>query len=427
MGTKDKKRLAQAVAVAAVSALALTACGGGGESEDGKVRLTFAWWGSDDRSELTEEIIAAFEEQNPDIDVVGSYSDWNGYWDRLATQTAAGDAPDVIQMDSQYLREYADRGALLDLSGVDVSKFDESAVDNGRTEEGLFGITTGVNSPTILANPAVFEEAGVALPDDTTWTWDDYAEISQQISEATDGKYGSSGPSEPLGLQVWLRQQGKALTTEEGTLGFDQADAAEYLQHHLGLMESGSYPEASMLSADQTVSVDQSLMGTGQSAMAQYWTNQVSTIASASGADIQPLRFPSPTGNAEDAGLFYKASMLLSASGQTEHPEEAQQFIDFFVNNVEAGLIGGTERGVPANSEVREAVMAELEGPDKVSAEFVEEIEPELGPSEPIPPQGFSELQNIVFRYETEVYFGRQSPEEAAGAMIGEMEQAIAS
>lgn len=120
-------RLSKSVAVAAVAALALTGCGGssGAENADGKTVLRFSWWGSDSRTQATNKIIEAFEAENPDIDVQGEYSDWSGYWDKLATQVASNDAPDIIQMDDKYLREYADRGALLDLTGVDISKFED--------------------------------------------------------------------------------------------------------------------------------------------------------------------------------------------------------------------------------------------------------------------------------------------------------------
>ncbi|GHD06931.1 ABC transporter substrate-binding protein [Zhihengliuella salsuginis] len=427
VGNMKFKRLAQAAAITAVSAVALTACGGdgGSEGEGGDVSLRFTWWGSDARAQITEEIIAEFEAENPNIDIQPEYSDWTGYWDKLATQTAANDAPDIIQMDAQYLREYADRGALLDLSGVDVSQIEDQVVANGRTEEGLFGITTGINTPIILANPDVFAEAGVEMPDDTTWTWDDFSSIAQEISESGDGIYGSGAPAEPLNIQVWLRQQGTNLTTEDGQLGVTEAQAEEYLQHLLDLSQSGAYPQASAIAEDQTAAVDQSLVGTGAAAMGTYWSNQLSAIGGASGADVVPLRYPSQTGDSADAGLWYKASMMLSASAGSDHPEEAQQFIDYFVNNVDAGLIGMTERGLPANTEVRAAVAEELEGTDKASAEFVEEVEPELGEAEPVPPVGFSEMQDILGRYELEVYFERQSPADAAKSMIAELEAVL--
>ena len=97
----------------------------------------------------------------------------SGYWDKLATQVASQDAPDVIQMDAAYLGEYAGRGALLELKDVDLSKFDQPVADSGKVEGKQYAVTSGVNAMVVLANPALVAASGVALPDDKTWTWDD--------------------------------------------------------------------------------------------------------------------------------------------------------------------------------------------------------------------------------------------------------------
>ncbi|GAB3183200.1 extracellular solute-binding protein [Nesterenkonia halophila] len=419
------RRPAALAASVLVGTFALTSCGSGGGGEDGEVSLRFSWWGSDSRHQATEKIVDAFEEEHPDISIETEYGDWAGYWDQLATQTAANDAPDIIQMDAQYLSEYASRGALLELDQVDTSAMEESSVANGTTEDGLMAVTTGINAMVMMANPEIFEEAGVEMPDDSTWTWEDYEEIASTITEEVDGVYGATGPGQPADLQIWLRQQGKHLTTEDGELGFEAADAAQYFEERLQLMEGEAYPPASVIAEDQTPGPDESMTGKGEVAMGMWWTNQLGAISGAAGVDMVPLRMPSETGAAEDNGMWYKSTMMMSASAGTDHPEEAQEFIDFMVNSEEAGKLNLTDRGLPSNLDVREAVMPELEGSDQTSAEFIEEIEPELGEPEPVPAPGFSEMQSILQRYELEVYFERQSPQEAAEGMVDEMEQAM--
>ncbi|MGP9488411.1 ABC transporter substrate-binding protein [Glutamicibacter sp. 363] len=422
------QRLTKSLAIAAVAALALTGCGGGGnaaDSADGKVSLRFAWWGSDSRAQATNEIIEAFEAENPNIDVQGEYSDWSGYWDKLATQVASNDAPDIIQMDDKYLREYADRGALLDLDGVDVSNFEEVSVSNGTTEDGLVGITTGINSFTLTANPKVLKEAGLDIPDDKTWTWDDYREITKTVSEKAEGKYGSEAPNEPAGLQSWLRQSDKHLTTESGELGLTVEDLAGYFQHHQDLLDSGSYPVASVLAENQNAGPDRSMTGTGTSAFGMWWSNQLGSLSAAAGVDLVPLRLPSSTGEAEDNGLWYKSSMMMSGYSKSKHPEEVKKFIDFMVNSEEAGELNKMDRGLPANTEIRDLVVSDLEPIEAASAEFVTGIESELAGSEPIPPMGFSKIQDILYRYEMEIFFKRQSPQDAATNALNEMRSAV--
>ncbi|GAB3194361.1 ABC transporter substrate-binding protein [Nesterenkonia suensis] len=412
-------RSARLAAAATVGALALTACGG---DDGGDVELSFAWWGSDSRHQATQEIIDAFEEQNPGITVTPEFGDWSGYWDQLATQTAAGEMPDIVQMDDAYLREYADRGALLDMDQVDTSALDPDVVENGRTEDGLIGLTTGINAMVMMANPDIFDQAGVDLPDDTTWTWDDYREITSTISENVDGVYGATGPGQPADLQIWLRQQDKNLTTDDGELGFTEEDAAEYFEHLYELMEEGGYPPASVIAEDQTPGPDESMTASGEVAMGMWWTNQLSAMSGAAGTDLVPLRMPSHTGSAEDNGMWFKSTMLMSVASTTDHPEEAQQFVDFMINSAEAGEANLTDRGLPTNLEVRESVVDQIDGADLTSAEFIEEIEGEIGEPEPVPAMGFSAMQQILQRYELEVFFDRLSPQDAAAQMISEME-----
>ena len=112
------------------------------------------------------------------------------YWDKLATQTAGGQAPDIIQMDMNYISEYGTRQALLDLAKVDVSKFTEGTVDSGKINDQLVGINAGVNSVIILGNPKIFEKAKVDVPDDTTWTWDSMIDVAAEVSAKAGVPFG---------------------------------------------------------------------------------------------------------------------------------------------------------------------------------------------------------------------------------------------
>jgi len=115
MFSKKKLLRAGAVAVAAATALVLAGCSGsssGTKTELSKdpVTLNFTFWGGDARVQATQKVIAAFEKENPNITVEPQFADWTGYWDQLATSTAAGDMPDVVVVD----------GALPDMQAADV-------------------------------------------------------------------------------------------------------------------------------------------------------------------------------------------------------------------------------------------------------------------------------------------------------------------
>jgi multiple sugar transport system substrate-binding protein len=433
---KPKRRLRATAAVAAAAAaaavLALSACGGPAQSSaDGKVELRFSWWGGDKRAHVTQAAIAAFEAENPNIKIKAEYGDWSGYWDKLATQVAANDAPDIIQMDEKYITEYSSRGALLDLSkyGIDTSKLDEAALNAGKSEDGLTGIAAGINAATILANPAVFKAAGVALPDDKTWTWEDFERISAEVTaKSPKGTYGAAAyGTDEASLGVWLRQNGKSLYTSDGKLGFEPSDIAGWWDFLKQLSEKKAVPSASEVVEAEAAPLDQSGLATGKNGLAFWWSNQLPALEKAAGGELQVLRFPSKTGKAADTQLWYKASQFWSASSRTKHPEEVAKFINFLANDTKAGEILLADRGVYPNSQVRAAIQSKLTPADVKVVKFIDQIKGELGEAPAPPPTGAGAIQEIIKRYSSEVLFNRLSTQDAGTKAVDEMKSAISS
>ncbi|KRE72298.1 ABC transporter substrate-binding protein [Arthrobacter sp. Soil762] len=431
IGAPRRFRKTGVVAAAAAVVLALSACGGGAspQSDGGPVELRFSWWGSDKRAQLTQAAIAAFEAENPNIKIKPEYGDWSGYWDKLATQVAANDAPDIIQMDEKYITEYSTRGALLDLSKyqIDTSKLDEAALNAGKSEDGLTGIAAGINAATILANPAVFKAAGVELPDDKTWTWEDFGRISAEVTEKSPkGTYGSAAyGTDEASLGVWLRQNGKSLYTSDGKLGFEPSDIADWWAFLKELSEKKAVPSASEVVEAEAAALDQSGLATGKNGLAFWWSNQLPALEKAAGTELQILRFPSATGKAADAKLWYKASQFWSASSRTKHPVETAKFINFLANNTKAGEALLADRGVYPNSDVRAAIEPKLTPADIKVVKFIDQIKGELGEAPAPPPKGAGAIQEIVKRYTSEVLFNRLSTDEAGKKAVDEMKSAI--
>ncbi|NCT91202.1 extracellular solute-binding protein [Cellulomonas sp. APG4] len=399
------------------------------EGEEGEATIKFSWWGSDTRHELTQEVLDNFMEEHPDITVVPDFTDWGGYWDKLATTVAGGDAPDVITQEERYLRDYATRGVLADLSEfgdtLDLSNIDESILASGQMEGGQYGVPTGINAYAIVADPQVFADAGVEMPDDSTWTWDDYVEIAAEISANTpDGVYGAQdyGFNEP-GFAIFARQRGEALYNEDGSLGFSPETLAEWWEISLRLQETGGTP-----SAAETVEIDaggpeQSLVGLNQGAMSFFWTNQLGAITNAAGRDLVLLRHPGESEH-ERTGMYFKPAMFYSISATSEYPEAAATLVDYLLNDPAAAELLLSDRGLPANTEVRAEVQDQFAEVDQYSAEFLTDLEDEIVDGLPVPPVGAGEVAEITRRINAEVLFGRLSPMDAAEQFIAEVETA---
>jgi len=414
-------------AAATALVLATSACGGSGDDGD-TVELRFSWWGSDERQTTMLQVIENFEADNPDIRITGESTDWGSYWDRLATSTAANDAPDIAMQEERYLREYADRGALLDLDeapGLDLSGLDPLIAESGDLDGQTFGAASGVNAYAIHADPEAFEAAGVEMPDDETWTWDDYVEISAQITEGTDGEYVGTqtmGYNE-TGFQVFARQHGENLYAEDGSLAFSEETLTAWFEITQELQENGGQPSAAEGVEIQGGGVDQSVVATNRGAMAHFWSNQLGNMAESSGRDIQLLRYPGET-EFDRTGGFFKPAMFYSIAAGTEHPEESARFVDYMLNDPAASELLLADLGLPANVDVREAIADDLPEADTQMAEFMSGIEGTIVDGNPPPPIGAGQVVEISSRVTDSLAFGDITPAEAAQQFMAEVEAA---
>jgi multiple sugar transport system substrate-binding protein len=413
--------------LAAAATGGLSACGSdsgsGGGGEGGATNMTFAWWSNPTRTANTNKAIAAYMAANPGVTIEGQPGEFSSYWDKLATQTAGNTAPDIIQMDMNYISEYGTRGALLDLeeNGGDVSKFAEGTVDSGRIDGKLVAINAGVNALCILMAPDIFEKAKMDLPDDTTWTWDELKEISAEVASKADVTAGIAGlftTDGPLGN--FVRQNGKELFTPDG-LAFEAADAQAWFDLMVEFQKAKAIGTAENVSEEATKPLDQNAITVGTAAMQLSNSNQLEAFTAAAGKELTLLRLPSLTGQAVDRKAWYKASQLFSASARTKNPEAAVKFINWLVNSPESANINLAERGIPANTEMLALVEPKLSAPQKQVAKYIADIKPELAATPIAPPPGGGTIALILVRYATDVLFGRSSTADAGAKFVEEL------
>jgi multiple sugar transport system substrate-binding protein len=399
---------------------------GGEGGSQGATNVALAWWGNPVRNKNTQAEIDAFMKANPKWKIEGQPGEFNSYWDKLATQTAGGTAPDIIQMDMAYIADYGSRNALLDLKDVDVSKFVEGTVDSGKINDTLVGVNAGINSAIIFANPKVFEKAKMDMPDDKTWTWGQLSEVSAEVASKAGVPIGIASlvGSDPA-FATFLRQKGKELFVPDD-VGFDAADATAWYDLMVKFQKAKAIGTPEQISEEAGKPLDQSAVVVGTAAMQYYNSNQLEAVSevakSSTGGELMTmLRFPSMTGKATDRKAWYKASMLWSASAKTKNPEAAIAWINWFANDQAAADIDKAERGVPPNTELLAGVTSKLSKAQQVVAKFITDIKPEVANTPIAPPPGGGTLAAVLFRYGTDVLFGRASTAEAGEKFVKEV------
>lgn len=427
--------MVKTLATAAALALLASGCSSSSAGDSGgNVTVRFTWWGNDLRNKQTQQVIDAFQASHPNIRIQAEPGVWSSYWDKLATTTAANDSPDIIQMDQAYIAEYGGRGALLDLSkqgNIDTSKIDRDALTSGQVDGKQYGLSTGQNAKAVMINTKMFQDYGVPIPDDKTWTWDDYtttaAQIAAAAAKAGQTNYGSSYSLTDSDLNTWAMQHGGSLYSADRGLGFTEDTATSFFQNVLNLRNRNAAPPANIATEDISAPVEQTLFATGKTAMSWWWTNQVNALQSALKTEVKILRAPSSTGSARDNGMSYKPSMFWSVSSRSKHPKEAAEVVNYLLNNLDAAKTILTERGFPTNSEVQAAIDPLLTPADKAAAAFLKDIKPDLKNVPPVPPTGSSGVQALIQRYSTDVLFDRKSPSDAANGLIQEAQGMIDS
>jgi len=424
-------------AAGAVFAPLLAGCsdgGGGSTAVGGKVTLTFAWWGNDDRAQRTNAAVALFEKRHPNISVRTSFAGYPAYVQKLATQAAGGDLPDVAQLDYRQISQYAGSGTLLDLGPyVGNGTLRTADFDKGLTRTGVYGgrqyaLPMGKGTTGIVYDAAVFKKAGVATPR-PGWTWDDWAEAGRRISAL--GMKGPNGHAytglSDLGVnedafETWLRGRGKELYASQHRLGFSTDDLTEFWTFTDKLRREGVVSQARD-TAQIGGAVEDTPMGRGLAATDFNWDAPFLGYPPLLGDSVHFAPVPTTDGK---VGQYFKPTMLIGVGAGTQHPKEAARLIDFLLNDPDAGKILGVTRSTPPNKRIAAAIGKTLTGPEKEVYDYGRTIAAHGTDAPPMaPPRGDVVLQVSFQRDYQRVSYGMQSPRGAAEEYVAEAKREL--
>ncbi len=415
MSEINRRKFLGTLMAGAGTAAAMPMLSGPAFAQDARLRLY--WWGNPSRDERTFKVIDLFQEKHG-VTVNGETVSWGDYWAKLATQTAGGNMPDIVQMDYRYLDEYVSRGALHSLeefrgNQLDLETYEEGPLSGGMVDGELYAINIGSNTQICLYNTRMFEEAGIEF-DPYTWTYEDLKQVATEITNATpDGTFGTDDNTlHYVNLEVWGRQHGMPLFAEDGTFGISAEVIAEYWAYWQSMRDAGVVPAAEQTASLVNANMNELGLITQSTAMSYLWSNQVVGAQSLSSDPVGAAMYPHVADG--QPGQFIKPSMFLSMSARSENPEMAATFISDWVNDPDMTAVLGLERGIPPVPEVREALAPSFSDPERVSVEYFTEAQNHVGELPPPPPPGAGEVTDTYIRVGTDVLLGRTSIEDGA-------------
>lgn len=176
-----------------VSAAMLFAAGeqeGGGADEVTTLRV-WGWLFSQGEGPVLRDLIAEFDESREDVVVEIMEIPWNQARDQILVMSQAGDVPDLIGVNRNWLLEFISLGLIADLTpyvervpGLRTQFFE--AV-RGEYDGRVWVMPYSGGNSALVYNKTLFDELGLEPPT----TMDEFVEIGRQIADPASNRFAT--------------------------------------------------------------------------------------------------------------------------------------------------------------------------------------------------------------------------------------------
>jgi multiple sugar transport system substrate-binding protein len=140
-----------------------------------------------------ESLIATFEAENPDIKINYTTAPFDSYFTKLQTDFAAGNPPDVFDLNYENFVTFASRDTLLPLTDMltedTANEFYPTALHAFGYKDVQYGLPITFSTVLLFYNKDLFDAAGVAYPT-SDWTWDDVIAAGKKITDPSKRVWG---------------------------------------------------------------------------------------------------------------------------------------------------------------------------------------------------------------------------------------------
>lgn len=404
-------------------------------SNSGSANLVMAWWGNQTRNERTQKIIDLYSEQNPGVAIDGQFSEFNDYWQKLATAAAGHSMPDIVQMDYKYLNQYVTNGLLVDLTPyvedgtIDTADCNQDVLNSGSVNGGLYALCNGINAPALLYNKTLLDENGITVRDNMTL--DEFIDVCKEVYEKTGYKTNLCYNQNEQWIEYFLRADDIVLY-EDGKLGGDSYEPyADFFKLYEDGLKDGYVIDPSVFAERSIGSVEQDPLVYGSSPETMSWcafaySNQLTATVSAApeGTEIGLTTWPSADPKKSD---YLKPSQFFAISSDSKNPEEAAKILNFITNDVDCNNILLGERGIPLSSKTAEAIAPNLDETTQKVITFVNDVV-SANSSQVNPPStnGASEVNDLINKLQEQVCYGQLSAEDAGKQLFEQGNQIMA-
>jgi multiple sugar transport system substrate-binding protein len=241
--TRSSRRALLAVLFVLLLALIPVACGGddddgGEEGAGGEVGGSITVWAMGAEGEKLDVLAKDFMAENPGITVRVTPIAWDVAHDKLITAVAGGETPDVSQMGTTWMGEFAKTGSLEEVpDSIDMDTFFEGARNTAIVDGTAYGVPWYVETRLLYYRKDIADKAGVTEP---PTDWDELKAMAKALKEKGGAKYGISlSPNNWQEFLPFVWQNGGEVASEEGEWTLDTPEVVEALEYYESFFDEG--------------------------------------------------------------------------------------------------------------------------------------------------------------------------------------------
>lgn len=189
-----KKRFASVLLATTLAATMLTGCSGGSDKGQASGKTKVSVWAMGDEGKRLPEMVEAFEKENENIDIEVQAIPWDQAHDKLLTAVASGKGPDVVQMGTSWMPEFADAGVLADLNeyvekypNLNPDNFYEGALQSTKYEDKMVGVPWYIETRVLYYRKDLAKTAGY---EQAPKNWNEFLDLSKKLAARGDNLYG---------------------------------------------------------------------------------------------------------------------------------------------------------------------------------------------------------------------------------------------
>jgi oligogalacturonide transport system substrate-binding protein len=328
------------------------------------VVLRMSWWGNESRHKAHLQAFERYHELHPNVTIEAEYGGMEGYRQKLTTQLAGRQEPDLMWIDPPWVYDFVTQGDffvnlyeykdLIDTSNFDQKLLNDYLVFNGK----LIGLPTGVNAQCIAVDEQL-SALGITL--DGPWTWDKLIEAGKLVNQSNKEKYLILLESKFMNvivLRAYMNQlTGKTLISDDYKMNFSESQLVEGLTLVQRLYQNKVVEPAQDADVFLQAPTTNSKWRNGDFYGFIGWSTTATSPQGFPKERIRAISFPQIPGSV-NSGIVVRPMPPVCVSKNSKNIAEAVKFLNFYLNKGEGADILAPSRPFPATEEGRRQALA---------------------------------------------------------------------